>query len=74
MSKLNIYKRLHLFGITKSRVTTFIGLTITAAFFEGFGITMFLPVLEFIEKGRDVSLLGQSGGMWPKKEIWCRKR
>ena len=63
---MNLLKRLSLFGLNRWRITVFVMLTITAAFFEGFGITMFLPVLEFIEKDRDVSLLEQAGGMWPK--------
>ena len=37
-----------------------------AAVFEGFGMTILLPVLDFMEKGGDVTLLEQSGNMWPK--------
>ena len=59
-------KRLPFFGLTLSRINIFVVLTIATAFFEGFGMTMLLPVLEFIEKGRNVSLLEQTGGMWPK--------
>ena len=59
-------KRLPFFGLTLSRINIYVVLTIATAFFEGFGMTMLLPVLEFIEKGRNVSLLGQAGGMWSK--------
>jgi len=40
--------------------------TIIAAFLEGFGITMLLPVLEFIEMDSDISSLEKAGGMWTK--------
>ena len=61
---MNLHNHLNFFGLTKYRLTVFVALSITTAFFEGFGITMFLPVLEFIEKGKDVLLLQQTGGMW----------
>lgn len=35
-----------------------------AAFFEGFGLAMFLPLLEFIEKGQDLTILAQDNRYW----------
>jgi ABC-type multidrug transport system fused ATPase/permease subunit len=63
---MNLLKRLPFFGITFSRAIILIILTIVAALFEGFGMTMLLPVLEFIEKGKDVILLEGESGMWQK--------
>lgn len=54
------------FGLTRQRVSLFVFLTIAAAFFEGFGMAMFLPVLEFVEKGQDVALLAEKSGMWKR--------
>ena len=54
------------FGLTGSRVTALVALTVLAAAFEGFGMAMFLPVLEFIEKGRDVAVLAAGSPMWGK--------
>jgi len=60
-----IIKYFLFFDLTPTRVTTLVTLSIIAAFFEGFSMAMLLPVLEFIEKGKDVALLEQAGGMWP---------
>ncbi len=45
-------------------VALFLVLTVLAAFFEGFGIAMMLPVLEFIEKGGNLALLSGSAKYW----------
>ena len=66
MKKTSLISRLPFFGLTPKRIAMFIVLSMGAAFFEGFGMAMFLPVLEFIEKGRDVAGLAESGGMWEK--------
>ena len=63
---MNLLKRLPFFGLTPVRISNFMVLSTVAAFFEGFGMTMLLPVLEYIEKDREVSNLLQGGGMWPK--------
>lgn len=52
------------YGLSGSRIFTFLFLAIFAAFFEGFGIAMFLPLLQFIEKGQDISLLAANSKMW----------
>lgn len=57
---------LQLFGLTTSRIFLFAGLTLLAAFFEGFGMAMFLPVLEYVEKGQDVTRLVDASEMWRK--------
>lgn len=56
--------RLRIFGLTGPRVALFFGLSALAALLEGFGIAMFLPVLEFVEKGRDVEALAGQSRMW----------
>lgn len=52
------------FGVTASRVATFLLLSFGASLFEGFGMAMLLPVLEFIEKNQDVAVLMQNSAMW----------
>ncbi len=58
--------RLAFFGLTGSRIAPFVSLTVLAGVFEGFGMAMFLPVLEFIEKGRDPALLASQSVMWER--------
>ena len=60
------FNNLETFGLTKGRVIAFIGLTLGTAFFEGFGIAMFLPLLEYIEKGRDLAILADSSNLWQR--------
>lgn len=57
---------LKLFGLTRGRIVLFSSLTISAAFFEGFGMAMFLPVMEYIEKGRNLEVLAQASPMWER--------
>ena len=61
-----ILQYLWLFGLTKSRLATFATLSIAAAVFEGFGMAMFLPVLEFVDKQQDVAALAHSSPGWEK--------
>ena len=58
--------RLRIFGLTGPRVALFFGLSALAALLEGFGIAMFLPVLEFVEKGRDLEALATQSRMWTR--------
>lgn len=50
------------FGLSRSRVAAMVSLSLLAAGFEGFGMAMFLPVLSYIEKGREAFLLQSSQG------------
>jgi subfamily B ATP-binding cassette protein MsbA len=52
------------FGLTKARIAAFVGVTVASAFFEGFGMAMFLPVLKFIETGQDVTQLAATSDTW----------
>tara|TARA_A100001015_G_scaffold319008_1_gene440624 strand:- start:3868 stop:5664 length:1797 start_codon:yes stop_codon:yes gene_type:complete len=63
---MNLFKRIPFFGLTPVRILNFMLLSTVTAFFEGFGMTMLLPVLEYIENDREVTTLLQGGGMWPK--------
>ena len=38
------------FGLTKKKIFAVLTLSLCAAFFEGFGMAMFLPILEYLEK------------------------
>ena len=51
-------------SITKSKLLLLIGITLTATFFEGFGVAMLFPVMDFIEKGKDFTSLAGSSRMW----------
>ncbi len=57
-------RSLPLFGLTYGRIALFAGLSIAAAMLEGFGMAMFLPVLEYVEKGRDAAVLAATSDMW----------
>jgi len=52
------------FGFTKLKGFFFISLTLASGFFEGFGMAMLLPVLEFVEKGSDPNLLAKTSRLW----------
>ena len=61
----NILETILLFpSISKLKVTLLLGITLTAAFFEGFGVAMLFPVMDFIEKGEDFSKLAGTSKMW----------
>jgi ABC-type multidrug transport system fused ATPase/permease subunit len=52
------------FGLTFSRVASLALLTLVAAMFEGFGMAMFLPILDYVEKGGSITQLAATSGMW----------
>ena len=54
------------FGVTPGRIALFFGLALAAAGFEGFGLAMLLPVLEYLEKGRDVAVLAVASAHWQR--------
>lgn len=51
-------------SLTKGKVFLLLAITIAAAVFEGFGIAMLFPVMDFIEKGRDFGALSENSRMW----------
>lgn len=61
-----MFERIEFFGLTRRRVAAFVGVTVAAAFFEGFGMAMFLPVLEYIEKGQNLDVLRGKSQMWDR--------
>ena len=62
---LRIFQAILLFpSVTKRKIAYLLGITLTAAFFEGFGVAMLFPVMDFIEKGRDFKTLAGSSRMW----------
>lgn len=52
------------YGLSARRIGLVMAVSLLAAVFEGFGMTMFLPVLEFIEGGQDAAALAQSSRYW----------
>lgn len=52
------------FGLSTARIALFLILALSAALLEGFGIAMFLPVLEYIESGQTPARLAETSGMW----------
>lgn len=52
------------FGLSVKRLVLYFVLAVTSAVFEGFGIAMFLPVLEYLESGRDFETLEASSRLW----------
>lgn len=63
---LILIKNLGKFGLTGSRIFLLMAVSILAAVFEGFGMAMFLPLMEYIEKGKDVSVLTQDSTLWKR--------
>jgi subfamily B ATP-binding cassette protein MsbA len=55
---------LSVFGLTPSRMLLLVGLSLLAALFESFGMAMFLPVLDFIEKGQNTMQLAGASEAW----------
>lgn len=51
-------------SVTKKRIVILLSFTIAATFFEGFGVAMLFPIVDFIEKGRSFSALASSSKMW----------
>lgn len=51
-------------SITKLKILSLLGITITSACFEGFGVAMLFPVMDFIEKGKDFNALAETSKMW----------
>jgi ABC-type multidrug transport system fused ATPase/permease subunit len=58
------FRQLGLFGLTSWRIGLFVALTLATAVFEGFGMASLFPVLEYAEKGQDVSELSRTSRMW----------
>jgi len=52
------------FGLSINRILMFFALSLAAGVLEGFGLAMFLPVLQFIEKGQNIDMLRESSGLW----------
>ena len=59
-----IIRALPIFGLTWRRILLFSSLCFGGAFLEGFGMAIFLPILEYIEKGQDVVQLAANSDMW----------
>lgn len=57
-------KELTQYGLTPRRAGLFVSLALLAAFFEGFGLAMFLPLLQFIESQGDVATLADGSRTW----------
>ncbi|MBW2064568.1 MAG: ABC transporter ATP-binding protein [Deltaproteobacteria bacterium] len=51
-------------SVTKTKMALLMGVTLAAAFFEGFGVAMLFPVIDFIEKGKDFTVLAATSKMW----------
>ena len=50
------------FGFREEFIIIF--LLIAAVFFEGIGITMFLPIVEFIQRGDQLDQLASESRLW----------
>jgi ABC-type multidrug transport system fused ATPase/permease subunit len=55
---------LSFFGLTRRNMIVFVAVSLGAAFLEGFGMAMLLPVLEYVEKGQNVGQLAAASEMW----------
>lgn len=50
--------------LSRWSIASLILVTLAAVAFEGFGVAMLVPILEFIERGGDTRLLAESSGAW----------
>lgn len=55
---------MEMLGLTRRRILTFLGIALAAAACDGFGMTMFLPVLEYIDKGQSPEVLAAGSRTW----------
>jgi subfamily B ATP-binding cassette protein MsbA len=61
----DVFERILFFpSVTRSKILLLVGFTLAATFFEGFGVAMLFPVIDFIEKGKDFTALAESSRMW----------
>lgn len=51
-------------GLSGVKGATFVVLTLSAGLFEGFSMTMLLPVLEYTEKRQDIATLAETSKLW----------
>lgn len=51
-------------SVTNGKIFMLLAITVTATLFEGFGVAMLFPVMDFIEKGKDFGALSASSRMW----------
>lgn len=52
------------FGLTPRRILLFLFLALSSGLLEGFGMAMFLPLLEYVESGGDVASLAYDSRLW----------
>jgi len=57
-------KKLKFFGISNKRIIVFFLLSIVTGLLEGFGLAMFLPLLQFIEEGQQIGKLTENSNLW----------
>ena len=51
-------------SVTKKRIMLLLSFTVAATFFEGFGVAMLFPIVDFVEKGKSFPELAASSKMW----------
>ncbi|MFC1824748.1 ABC transporter ATP-binding protein [Thermodesulfobacteriota bacterium] len=51
-------------SVTRGKIGFLLIIILVATLFEGFGVAMLFPVMDFIEKGRDFSSLAESSRVW----------
>ncbi|MBN1106866.1 MAG: ABC transporter ATP-binding protein [Deltaproteobacteria bacterium] len=51
-------------SVTNGKIFLLLAITVTATLFEGFGVAMLFPVMDFIEKGKDFGALSANSRMW----------
>jgi len=51
-------------SVTKNKILLLMGITLAATLFEGFGVAMLFPVMDFVEKGKNFDVLSETSKMW----------
>jgi ABC-type multidrug transport system fused ATPase/permease subunit len=51
-------------SVTKLKIATLLAITLVATLFEGFGVAMLFPIMDFIEKGKNFDTLVGTSKMW----------
>ena len=64
MNAREYFRMSRLMGLRARHEVTLLGLTLLAALFEGAGLSLLLPIAQFVQNGGDLSVLSAQSGMW----------
>lgn len=63
-AQLLTFHRYKEFGLSTTNITGFLLISLAMYIFESFGFVMFLPLIEYVQHGRDLSILEGNSPLW----------